>query len=256
MKPTIVIKLGGRAFERPEGSKRFARELAGIRDRYTPLVVHGGGKEISELSRRLGLEPQFVEGLRMTTPEEMDLVDMVLAGLVNKRLVRLFRSLEVPAVGISGADGNLISALPLGPHTKHTGTVGSVDPKVVATLIDAGYLPVVAPPSADIAGNPFNINADSVALALAEGLQADDLIYLSDVPGVRIGEEVQRRLSVESIEEEITRGSITGGMIPKLRSCAAALRGGVKNSIIGQYLGEGDLLKLLSQELGTRITSS
>ncbi|MFP4429941.1 MAG: acetylglutamate kinase [Spirochaetaceae bacterium] len=256
MKPTIVIKLGGRAFENPEGSKMFARELAGIRKTYSPIVVHGGGKEITDLSRRLGVEPQFVEGLRITTAEEMNLVDMVLAGLVNKRLVRVFRQVGVSAVGVSGADGSLVSALPLGPGTKHTGMVGTVDPKLIQTLLTGGFLPVVAPPSADISGTPFNINADSVALGLAEGLRAEDLVYLSDVPGVRIGEEVLRHISVESIEEEIARGSISGGMIPKLRSCAAALRGGVKNSIIGQYSREGDLLRLLSQELGTRIGSS
>ena len=256
MKQTIVIKLGGRAFENPEGSKTFARELAGIRDNYTPVVVHGGGKEITDLSRRLGVEPQFVEGLRMTTAEEMALVDMVLAGLVNKRLVRIFRQVGVSAVGISGADGGLVAALPLGPKTQHTGMVAEVDPKLIRSLVAGGFLPVVAPPAADAAGHPFNINADSVALGLAEALGAEDLVYLSDVPGVRIGDAVQRQISVESIEDEIARGSISGGMIPKLRSCAAALRGGVKNSIIGQYSREGDLRRLLSKELGTRIGSS
>ncbi len=256
MSRTIVVKLGGGAFDTPEGSERFAQDLLTVGDGFRIVVVHGGGKEVTDLSRRLGLEPAFVQGLRMTTSKEMDIVDMVLAGLVNKRLVRVFRSQGLPAVGISGSDGNLVAAAPLGPHTEHTGIVESVDPSLLELLLKAGFVPIVAPPSADSHGRRFNINADSVALGLAEALSADTLLFLSDVPGVRLHETTQQTLSIEVIEREIASGAIGGGMIPKLRSCIAALRGGVKHSIIGQYATAGDLHRLLSRELGTRIVQS
>jgi len=254
MGPT-VIKTGGDFAENDELVSSLASELLVLKNRGSILLIHGGGSTISELGNRWGYESTFVNGLRETSFETMPLVDMALAGAVNKRLVRLIRRKGLDAWGLSGVDGGLI----LGEKTEtekpgnRTGRVASIDARPLRILWENGYLPVLAPPASDARGRGLNVNADEVSLALALNLKAQNLIFISDIPGVLLEEKPIRRLDALSAEKKIADGSIWGGMIPKVRSAIKALEGGVKAVFIGDYLEYGDLERILSHQKGTAI---
>ncbi len=254
-KPVEVLKIGGKAAEEDGALRELAldlkdRQQAGRR----PLLVHGGGAEVSRLSRQLGIEPVFHQGVRVTSPEEMDIVEMILCGKVGKRLVRLFQSCGLPAVGLSGADGKIFTGRPLGrilERETRTGNVGRVDPGLLGVLLAAGYLPVVAPTTCDQSGVGVNINADTVAFELACALGSSSLLFLSDIPGVLSGGQVLSRLNRAGVREAIRDGTITGGMIPKANAALEALGRGVGRVVIGQYGGRGSLAALLQGGQGT-----
>jgi acetylglutamate kinase len=219
-----------------------------------PVLVHGGGAEVSRLSRELGIEPVFHEGVRVTSPEEMDIVEMILCGKVGKRLVRLFQSCGLPAVGLSGADGRIFTGRSLGrilERETRTGNVQRVDPGLLGVLLAAGYFPVIASTTADESGAGVNINADTVAFELACALGSSSLLFLSDIPGVLHGGKVLSRLDRAGVREAIRDGTITGGMIPKATAALEALKKGVGRVVIGQYGGRGSLAALLGGGLGT-----
>ena len=255
----IVVKIGGAAAEDGKLVKLLAEEISALtEENYKVLLVHGGGITISTLQKQLGITPRFNNGIRETLPQEMPVIDMALAGEVNKRIVRQMRSAGVNAFGLSGADGGIITAESTGDsvETNRTGRVVSTDVYPLKHLWSGGFTPVIAPPSSDSKGNALNINADEAALALAEALLADYLIFISDVPGVLDNGELIKTLTPVLIEEHIDSGVINGGMIPKVRSAAAALANGVKSVCISSYYGSGALKEILSEKRGTVIKNS
>ena len=253
--PVITVKIGGKMAEDDAALREFALDLKDLRQSGRHVVlVHGGGAEVTRISRELGIEPVFHEGVRLTSPEEMDIVEMILCGRVNKRLVRLLQAGGLPAVGLSGADGRIFSGRALGrvlERETRTGQVERVEPGLLVLLLKAGYLPVLASTTGDEAGAGVNINADTVAFELACAMGSASLMFLSDIAGVLDGGQVLARLTRAGVKEHIRVGTITGGMIPKATSALEALKKGVSRVVIGQYGGRGSLTALLAGGLGT-----
>ncbi len=220
-----VIKIGGNEIDQPA----FLEGLcAAIREMPRPLIlVHGGGKEIAAALGRYKLEFEFVEGMRATGDEAMVVVEQVLSGAVNKRIVARLNATGVPAIGLSGVDLHLIETRPLRPNGRDLGRVGDVvrvRGEVLAALLGQGWLPVISPVSVDAEDRrPTNVNADAAALAVAEAAGAEELVFVSNVPGVLLGGQVAPVLDPAAIEEAIAGGTITGGMVPKVRAATAAL---------------------------------
>jgi acetylglutamate kinase len=253
---SIVIKLGGTAASSVEALGMLARELASVRG--PVAIVHGGGKEVSELSRRLGLEPVFHNGVRMTSEAEMDVVEMVLSGIANKRLVRRLVRDGLNAVGVSGADAGLLRGERVADsegRPSRTAKVAAVNPRLIRDLWDRGYLPVISSPGSDAEGEAVNINADDVAFALAGALEAGSLLFLSDVPGVLVDGEPVVSLTPAAVSAQIDGGQITGGMIPKVENALTALDHGVSQVVVGNYERSGDLHALLHGCRGTAIVA-
>ncbi len=255
---TVVIKAGGRAAESTDAILKMAEEIKGLNDKgWKILFVHGGGAAVSQIQKTYGLEPRFVDGKRLTSVEEMDLVDMGLAGLMNKHLVRLFHKKGLKAVGLSGADGGLIlskEATGIGKAENRTGSVEKVNPELIELMMGAGFFPVLSSVSSDSDGKGMNINADEAALAIACAVEADSLIFISDIPGIMIDGAVMSHMDETSIEEYIGSGDIQGGMIPKVRSSLEAIRQGVHSIRITNYERSGDLQKILEGHKGSCIT--
>lgn len=241
-----LAKVGGNEMDDGRWLERLAGEVS---RREGPLVlVHGGGREVTELQRTLGAEPEWRDGLRVTTPEGLRAVSMVLSGLVNKRLAALLIGAGVEAVGISGEDGPLLLADPArGGQLGLTGEIREVRPQIVLSLLEAGYVPVVSPVSRGPAGGALNVNADDAAAAVASGVGAHRFLLISNIPGVLDGEAVIPELSAGEVEELITSGVASGGMAPKLRAAARAAAAGVEEVRIGG-------MELFTGGLGTRIT--
>lgn len=253
-KSRIVVKIGGRAASAEASLRDLVREMAELRDRYDFLLVHGGGAEVSRVTKIFGLEPVFRDGIRMTSDAEMEIVDMVLSGRMNKSLVRMFETRGMKAVGLSGSDGGFFTGVSIDPAAgSRTGRIARVDPAAALLLLDAGYLPVIASTSMDAAGGALNINADEAALEIARALRADGLVFLSDIPGILKDGRVVPGLDGEAAEREIRDGIISGGMIPKVRSSLEALQGGVRAVVIGEFTTRGDLALLLEKKKGTTI---
>ena len=269
---TIVIKIGGRTLSSPGVLEHLVAEIAALED-YRIVLVHGGGAEVTAYAGRLGITSEFADGVRMTGEEEMEVVDMVLAGLVNKRVARRFQAADVPSAGICASDGGMLTGTPvLRPDgtPSRTGRVASRNPAFLEHLLAGGYLAVVASTFTDGDGGGLNLNADDAALEIATMLSADTLLFLSDVPGIlrRRGTEdasntvgpgtedapeLIRRLTPTEVEAEIGTGTISGGMIPKVRSSVAALHAGVGIVIIGSYTEDASLKHILAGNSGTRI---
>jgi acetylglutamate kinase len=253
-KAVITVKIGGKTAEEAEQLRPFAADLKDLMLDYYPLIVHGGGAEVSRISRQLGFEPRFHEGIRITLREEMDVVEMILSGKVNKHLVRLFQSRGLPAVGLCGADGATFSGRTLGKlegKETRTGNVAGVDPRLLTVLFTAGFLPVLSSTSMDKRGVGVNINADSVAFEVACRLNSECLLFISDIPGVLKDGRVLKSLNRDEVRKAIAAGTISGGMIPKATAAVEALKHGVGQVIIGQYCGRGSLRALLEGGMGT-----
>jgi len=266
----ILIKIGGRAASAGETLGELVREMADLGKNYDFILVHGGGAEVSRVTKIFGIEPVFKDGIRMTSEAEMEIVDMVLAGKMNKALVRLFQRNGTKAVGLSGSDGGLFTGHSLeggrsvssggegsgSRRGNRTGRIDRVDPELLDLLGKAGYLPVLASTSMDEEGGGLNINADEAALAVAEAVKADALVFLSDIPGIMKDGEVRKTIDEKRALGEIEAGVITGGMIPKVKSSLEALHAGVKAVVIGEFLAYGNLSLLLERRQGTTITAS
>lgn len=221
-----VLKVGGNEIDQPE----FLRGLsAAVRELGSPgVIVHGGGKEIATALAQQQIPYHVVEGLRATSTEAMAIVEQILSGSVNKRLVGLLNASGVPAIGLSGVDLHLLQTRPLRPQGHDVGRVGEiveVRVDVLRTLLAQGWLPVLSPVSVDRDDHaPTNVNADQVALAVAAALGAGELIFVSNVPGVLFRGVLAERLTPRLVEQAIAEGLITGGMIPKVRAAAEALQ--------------------------------
>jgi acetylglutamate kinase len=260
-KNRIVIKIGGKAAAAESSLNSLVREMGEMRKDYDLVLVHGGGAEVSRVTKVFGIEPVFKDGIRMTGNAEMDIVDMVLAGKMNKSLVRLFQSRGIRAVGLSGSDGGLFtgksieSSADTAPSRRgnRTGHITDVEPKVLEILLEAGFLPVVASTSMDEWGGGLNINADEAALEIAKALKAAGLVFLSDIPGILKEGRVITGIDEAKSLREIEAGVISGGMIPKVQSSVEALRAGVYSIVIGEFTEYGDLRLLTGREKGTTI---
>jgi acetylglutamate kinase len=253
-KPLITVKIGGKSAEDMDQLGAFAADLKDLMADHFPLIVHGGGAEVSRISKRLGFEPRFHNGIRITLSDEMDVVEMILSGKVNKRLVRFLQSRGLPAVGLCGADGTTFTGRTLGKvdgKETRTGNVAEVDPGLLNVLFAGGFLPVLASTTMDKSGVGVNINADSVAFEVACRLKCQSLLFISDIPGVLKNGQVLKSLNRDEVRREIACGTISGGMIPKATSAVEALKHGVGRVIIGQYCGRGSLRALLEGGTGT-----
>jgi acetylglutamate kinase len=244
--PAHVYKLGGPALEDPGLLGPLADEVR--RTAGPAVLVHGGGRHVDRLLRALGIESRFVEGRRVTSPAAMEVVEMVLSGVVNKALAAGLTAAGVPAVGLSGRDGGLVQAR-LEEGLGRVGTPESVNPAPVRALWNAGLLPVVSPVSAGPGGDSVNVNADEAALGLARALGAHTLVYLSDVDGVRLGDEAAATLTPEEAERRIGDGTIAGGMALKVRVALSASAAGIPEVVIA---GKA---RLLGTFPGTRLVS-
>jgi acetylglutamate kinase len=210
------------------------------------VVVHGGGRQINALSARLGFPVVKINGLRVTTPEVAEVVQMVLCGPVRSRLVSALEAAGLRAVGVSGADGGLLEARITDPDLGRVGEISRVSPALLDALSAAGFTPVVAPVCVDAMG-PLNVNADEAATAVALALSAGDLLFVSDVPGVLVDGVPQASLTAREVEERIAAGDVKDGMAVKLRCAARAFQRGVAVVRIG------DLTALTDPVAGTRL---
>ena len=234
---TVVVKYGGNALGGGSTLAGFATDIVLMRSvGMRPVVVHGGGPQIGELMERLGKKPEFRDGLRVTDAETLDIARMVLVGKVNRDIVSAINVHGPLAVGMSGEDANLITAAQSHVDLGFVGHVSEVDPTMLRRLVAEGIIPVVATIGADEAGQAYNINADTVAGALAEALHAEKLIFLTDVEGLRVVPDDPTTLihqaSLDVVAEILRGGGAVGGMKPKIEACAQAVRGGVDRAHI------------------------
>jgi acetylglutamate kinase len=244
---TIVVKYGGHAMGDEKLAEMFGADIALLKQvGVNPVVVHGGGPQINDMLKRLAISSTFVDGLRVTDAAMVEVVEMVLAGTVNKQVAGLINRAGALAVGICGKDGGLIRARKLSRSVRDPGSriervldlgfVGEpehVDVRVIHALTGAGLIPVIAPVGVGLDGQTYNINADSVAGAIAGALGATRLLMLTDVPGVLDRDKkLIPELTVAQVAEAVASGVITGGMIPKVENCVDAVRQGVKGAVI------------------------
>jgi len=234
---TIVLKYGGSAMIDPTLRASFARDVVllkyiGLR----PVIVHGGGPQIGRTLERLGVQSTFVDGLRVTDDQTMDVVEMVLGGTVNREIVALIQQAGGRAIGLTGNDGDMIRVTRRTSPDRDLGRVGEVrgvDPAAITAVADAGYVPVIAPIGVDEDGVTHNVNADEAAGAVAQALHAEKLILLTDVEGVLDANSVLiPQLTVTEARKHIAEGTIRGGMIPKIQCCINALESGVSRTHI------------------------
>ena len=267
---TFVIKLSGKATEQPDNLSSLAEELAllhqvGIRI----CVVHGGGKQLSELASRMGIEQTIIEGRRVTDDDTLEMAKMIFAGKINTDILAALRNRGIEAVGLSGVDGNIVHAERRPPKEVlnretgersqvdygHVGDVVEINSRLLMVLLDQGYLPVISSLAADAVGTVFNINADTIAGEIAAQLKAEKLILLSDVDGLylRPGEPDTKvsRLTITEAQAMIENGTATGGMIPKLQSLASLLKRGVHSAHIINGTTRNALLSEIFTDKGT-----
>jgi acetylglutamate kinase len=250
---TIVVKYGGAAMKEAELRQKVIRDVVfmtsvGIR----PVLVHGGGPEINVWLSKLNIEPQFIDGLRVTDAETMEVVEMVLVGRVNKQIVEMINLEGGSAVGLCGKDGNLIRARPQGNEAiGFVGEVAGIDTTLLHTLIKAGHIPVISSVACDEEGQAYNINADTVAGEIAAALGAEKLILLTDIPGILEDrsnpDSLIRSIDIQQARELIQNGIVNGGMIPKVQCCVRSLAQGVKTAhIIDGRVPHSLLLEIFS----------
>jgi acetylglutamate kinase len=225
-----------------------------------PVIVHGGGPQISSAMEKEGIVPQFVEGLRVTDAPTIRVVQRILAGEINPDIVHLLNRHGCPAVGLTGLDGGLFSAVPKDPRLGYVGEVAAVNVQLISDLIEDGLVPVIAPLGTGEDGHVYNLNADTAAGALARALGAQKLVYLTDVEGVRRDRDdpdsLVSRMNLIQLEEMLVGNAVEGGMRPKLISCAEALRGGVAQAhILDGRIQHALLLEVFTSEgIGTMVT--
>jgi acetylglutamate kinase len=260
---TVVVKYGGHAMDDPALADLFAQDVVLMRlVGMNPVVVHGGGPQISDLMRRLGKEPEFVDGLRVTDAESVDIVRMALVGKVNREIVAALNQHGSYAVGLSGEDAGLIKVEMRDERLGFVGDVSSIDPSIVHKLVNEELIPVIATVGVDELGQAYNINADTVAGAIALAMDAEKLVYLTDVAGLYAdyGDESSliSQTDVDGISAMLESGQVDGGMIPKLQSCVDALRGGVRRAhILDGRIPHALLLEFFTREgIGTMIDAA
>lgn len=269
---TVVVKFGGNAMIDEELQNSFARDIVLMKQiGMNPIVVHGGGPQIGELLDKLQIKSEFINGMRVTDSATMDVVEMVLGASVNKQIVNLINHNGGQAIGITGKDGQLINAKKLKVTHKtpemsaseiidigHVGEVASINKSVIDMLQNSNFIPVIAPIGVDAQGNSYNINADLVAGKMAEVLQAEKLMLLTNVSGLQDKQgEVLTGLSTKEVDELIADGTIYGGMLPKIGCALDAVKGGVTSAhIIDGRVAHAVLLEIFTDiGVGTLITN-
>ena len=267
---TFVVKFSGKVTENKENLASLAEELALLHQVGIKIcVIHGGGKQLSELAKKLGVAQTVIEGRRVTDDDTLELAKMIFAGKINTDILAALRQRGINAVGLSGVDGNIVHAVKRPPKqikNKETGETETIDfgnvgdvlqinSQLLSLLLDADYLPVVSSLGADDEGSVFNINADTIAAEIAVQLKAEKLVLLSDVNGIYLNADDETtklsRLTVTDAEEMIENGSVTGGMIPKLQSLMALLKSGVKSAHIISGTKRNALLSEVFTNQGT-----
>ena len=258
---TIVVKYGGAAMVEPERARQFAEDV--VLMQYVgllPVIVHGGGPQISAMMKRLGKEPQFIYGVRVTDAATMEIVEMVLAGRINKEIVTGIQQCGGRAVGLTGKDGALLQAEKIkgfdNDNGGHVGAVAAVDPAVLRALEAGGFIPVISPIGADRQGVTYNINADQAAGAIAAAICAEKFIILTDVAGILDREKTLiSTLSRKEAGRLVKSGVISGGMLPKVEAALTAVEAGVRKAhIIDGRVPHALLLEILTNEgVGTEI---
>ena len=251
---TVVVKYGGNAMVNEELKQQVMEDitflwLIGVK----VVLVHGGGPEISDLMKKLGKQPEFIDGLRITDKETVDIVQMALAGKVNKTLVNLLESKGGKAVGISGMDGRLIECRQKDPQLGYVGEITKMHINPVTDLLEKGYIPVVSTLGCDRGGNVYNINGDTAAAYIAGALGAERFVLMTDIAGLMRDKDDPATLipevSLEEIDALLKQGVISGGMIPKVSCCVEAIREGVKKVVIMDgRVPHAILMELLTNE--------
>ncbi|WP_201022841.1 acetylglutamate kinase [Thiomicrospira sp. WB1] len=269
---TIVVKYGGNAMTEESLKNGFARDIVLMKQvGMNPVVVHGGGPQIGKLLDKVGKESEFIQGMRVTDTETMDIVEMVLGGLVNKEIVNLIHQHNGNAVGLTGKDGNLIEARKLEMTDQnsdldapelidlgHVGEVAGINTRVLAMLLEDDFIPVIAPVGVDAKGESYNINADLVAGKVAEALNAEKLMLLTNTPGLLDkNEQLLTGLDAKKVDELIKDGTIYGGMLPKIQCALEAVQNGVQAAhIIDGRVEHAVMLEVFTDEgVGTLITA-
>ncbi len=269
---TIVVKFGGNAMVDPLLHESFARDIVLMKlVGMNPVVVHGGGPQIGSLLERLNIRSEFVDGMRVTDSQTMDVVEMVLGGRVNKEIVASIHRSGGKAIGVTGKDGQLIRARRLtierrGPELEapeiidigHVGEVRQVDTELLKVILDSNFIPVIAPIGCDDDGQSYNINADLVAGKLAQVMQAEKLMLLTNVAGLMDGDgKVLTGLSTAEVDALIADGTVHGGMLPKISCALEAVKSGVASAhIVDGRVPHAVLLEIFTDEgMGTKITS-
>jgi acetylglutamate kinase len=259
---TLVVKVGGLPMTDPERARSLAKDVlllhsVGIR----VVLIHGGGPQIDEQMTRQGIAVQRVEGLRVTDAEALDVVRMVLVGKINRELVSAVNALEPVAVGVAGEDGRLLETSPIDPALGYVGKVEHVRARLLHALLDDGLVPIVSTVGADSSGQPYNVNADDAARAIAVAMAAEKIVYLTGAPGLLEDpsdpDSLVHRLSATQARRRIADASVTGGMIPKLAACAEAVEGGVGSAhMIDGRAEHAILIELFTDAgVGTMVTA-
>ncbi|MGH9026007.1 MAG: acetylglutamate kinase [Acidimicrobiia bacterium] len=256
----VVVKYGGHAMEEPALADLFAQDVVLMRlVGMNPVVVHGGGPQISELMRKLGKEPEFVGGLRVTDAETVDIVRMALVGKVNREVVAAVNRHGSYAVGLSGEDAGLITVGPRDPRLGFVGEIRGIRPAIVERQLREELIPVIATVGVDEDGQAYNVNADAVAGAIAEALDAEKLVYLTDVAGLLTQRDdpasVVTSTDVDQLDKMLESGVFGDGMVPKVESCVSALRNGVRRAhILDGRIPHALLLEFFTREgIGTMV---
>ena len=258
----VVVKYGGAAMTDPDLAGLFAQDVVLMRSvGMRPVVVHGGGPQIGELMQRLGMQPEFREGLRVTDADTLDVARMVLVGKVNRDIVSAINVHGPLAVGLSGEDAGLLTASARDPELGYVGDVEAVNPGIIDRLLAEELVPVVATIGTDLEGQAYNINADTDAGAVAEAVRAEKLVYLTDVVGVL--SDVSNPFSLiptataDELDTLVKEGVLTGGMIPKIASCTQAVRNGVKHAhILDGRVPHSLLLEMFTRDgIGTMVSA-
>ena len=259
----VVVKYGGHAMTEPALAASFARDIVLVRSvGLHPVVVHGGGPQIGEHLARMGKQSEFRDGLRVTDAETLEVARMVLVGKVGRDIVNAINANGGAALGLSGEDGRLVIAVPRDPELGYVGDIASVDPRIIERLVTREIIPVVSSIGADTGGQAYNINADTMAAALAGALGAAKVVYLTDVPGLLAdpsdASSLVSRATVTDVEAMITSGAINGGMIPKAQACVDAVRAGAGSAhMLDGRIPHAVLLELFTDAgIGTMITTS
>jgi acetylglutamate kinase len=258
---TVVVKMGGGAMTDPALDRSLAQDVLLLKSVGVRVVlVHGGGPQIDDMVTRLGMTPEFRDGLRVTDAETLDIVRTVLVGKINRELVAAINREEPVAIGVAGEDGGLLRAAPRDPALGFVGDVTEVNASVLQLLLDDGLAPVVSTVGADASGQAYNINADAAASAIAQALGAEKLIYLTAAPGLLEDpadeDSLIHRLSLAELHAFMADGAAGAGMIPKLRACCEAVEGGVGAAhILDGRVPHSILIELLTDAgIGTMIT--
>lgn len=257
---TIVIKYGGNAMNDKAVTTTILQDVAALKIvGVNPILVHGGGPEINKMLSRIGIEPKFKNGMRVTDEQTMEVAQMILCGKINKDIVGELNSLGVKAIGLCGKDSQLIKAETLDPELGYVGKITEINAKLLEILAKDEFVPVIASIATDAFGNSYNVNADVAAAAIGAAMHAEKLLFLSDIDGIMANknkaETLIDRITVSGLRKMIANGTITGGMIPKAESCIDAIERGINSVfVLNGTLPHSILLELFTDSgVGTMI---